>query len=87
MDGRAKKRRLSLQLPAIVAEHQGEQRESVSTLQPDGLGDVPHHSNGLATVSEFYGQGIQNSGTGDVNVHGNVYIGMTHSVRTAGIIY
>ncbi|KND87822.1 Ankyrin repeat domain-containing protein 50 [Tolypocladium ophioglossoides CBS 100239] len=75
MDGRAKKPRLSMQRPALASEHQGKEREHVSTLRLDGLGDVPYHLNGLANESVFYGQGIQNAVTGDVNVHGNVYIG------------
>ncbi|RYP60389.1 hypothetical protein DL771_010532 [Monosporascus sp. 5C6A] len=78
MADRSKKRR---GVPDLIEEDGSQKRQATGT-QLTPLYDhsnIYHGSSCLAAHSSFVGQGIQHSGTGPFQVHGNLNIGALHS--------
>ncbi|RYP43642.1 hypothetical protein DL768_009817 [Monosporascus sp. mg162] len=80
MADRSKKRQCDQEVPGLIGEDKPRKRLATRT-QPVSsydLGDSRHGSSRLAALSSFVGQGIQHSGTGPFQVHGNLNIGAVH---------
>ncbi|RYP61066.1 hypothetical protein DL771_010265 [Monosporascus sp. 5C6A] len=65
------------EVPDLIEEDRPGKRQTSRTqpVSSYNLGDSRHGSGRLAAQSSFVGQGIQHSGTGPFQVHGNLNIG------------
>ncbi|RYP19440.1 hypothetical protein DL765_003341 [Monosporascus sp. GIB2] len=80
MADRSKKRQCHREVPDLIEENSPRKRQAtrIRSVSSYDLGDLPHGPSCLAAQSSFVGQGIQHSGTGTFQVHGNVNIGALH---------
>jgi len=81
MEDKSKERRLDEQASDLAAEERPGKRLATSELgsSHDSSG-VPHRSNEPGARLEFRGQGIQQSGSGNINAR-DIYIGRLTSER------